>query len=153
MKHPHFLKSLSLALLVAGCPLHNAVAESHCQLQSSGITENVQEEEKQEKIQMPPHTVHVGAEYSYIISDIYAGGALFLTANREYAMEYLKDGGSIASITLSRSTLDLMERTGALIQLQGTIHNGLETGIEYQIKSKQVIDEIIKRFRYTNVYK
>lgn len=81
------------------------------------------------------------------------GGALFLTANREYAMEYLKDGGSIASITLSRSTLDLMERTGALIQLQGTIHNGLETGIEYQIKSKQVIDEIIKRFRYTNVYK
>ena len=24
MKHPHFLKSLSLALLVAGCPLHNA---------------------------------------------------------------------------------------------------------------------------------
>ena len=62
MKHPHFLKSLSLALLVTGCPLHNAVAESHCQLQPSAIIENAQEEEKLEKIQMPPHTVHVGAE-------------------------------------------------------------------------------------------
>ena len=71
MKHHNFLKYLSLALLVEGCPLHNAVAESHCQLQPSAIIENAQKEEKQEKIQMPPHTVHVGAGYSYIISNIY----------------------------------------------------------------------------------
>lgn len=43
MKHHNFLKYLSLALLLTGCPLHNAVAESHCQLQPSAIIGNVQE--------------------------------------------------------------------------------------------------------------
>ena len=100
MKHHNFLKSLSLALLVAGCPLHNAVAESHCQLQPSAIIENVQEEEKQEKIQMPPHTVHVGAGYSYIISNIYAGGL---------DVDKLKHG---AGVELSYTYLPVGKRLG-----------------------------------------
>ena len=38
MKHHNFLENLSPALLVAGCPLHHSVEESHCLLQSSAIT-------------------------------------------------------------------------------------------------------------------
>ncbi len=100
MKHHHFLKILSLALLVTGCPLHNAVAESHCQLQSSAITGNVQEVEKQERAQMPPHTVHVGAGYSYIISDIFAGGI---------DVDKLKHG---AGVELSYAYLPVGKRLG-----------------------------------------
>ena len=77
------------------------------------------------------------------------GGPLFLTDNIEYAATYVEKGGSIASVTVPRSTLNLMEARGDLGLLRGTVSNGFEYGIEYKIYSTTVINDFILRFNYT----
>lgn len=184
MKHHHFLKILSLALLVTGCPLHNAVAESHCQLQSSAITGNVQEvgfEQFGTRMLIGGMTwaasnmistaiankkgisLEFKTTYDYDL-DPYGdnvvlyrgvsgaegnGGSLFLTDNIDYATAYAKRyGGNVASVMLPRSTLRLMEINSDLGLLRGSLVDQLETGMELEIYSRSVIDEIIQRFNY-----
>ena len=55
----------------------------------------------------------------------------------------------IASVTVPRSTLNLMEARGDLGLLRGTVSNGFEYGIEYKIYSTTVINDFILRFNYT----
>ena len=81
------------------------------------------------------------------------GGDLFLTDNIEYAAKYVKDGGDVASITVPRSTLRLMEAQGDLNRLHGTFVNELGVGLEYRVCSQSVIHEFVDRFEISNRYK
>lgn len=77
------------------------------------------------------------------------GGSLFLTDNIDYATAYAKRyGGNVASVMLPRSTLRLMEINSDLGLLRGSLVDQLETGMELEIYSRSVIDEIIQRFNY-----
>lgn len=77
------------------------------------------------------------------------GGSLFLTDNIDYATAYAKRyGGNVASVMLPRSTLRLMEINSDLRLLRGSLVDQLETGMELEIYSRSVIDEIIQRFDY-----
>ena len=77
------------------------------------------------------------------------GGSLFLTDNIDYATAYAKRyGGNVASVMLPRSTLRLMEINSDLGLLRGSLVDQLEIGLELEIYSRSVIDEIIQRFDY-----
>lgn len=80
------------------------------------------------------------------------GGDLFLTDNIEYAAKYAKDG-SVASITVPRSTLNLMEVKGDLNRFHGSFVNEFDIRTEYKIPSSPITFEFLKRFEYNNIYR
>ena len=64
------------------------------------------------------------------------GDPLFMTDNVEYARSYIKNGGSLVKVTISRFTLKQMIEGGNIIKYNG--EHGTMKGYEYQIQPKYV---------------
>ena len=64
------------------------------------------------------------------------GDPLFMTDNAEYARSYIKNGGSLVKVTISRFTLKQMIEGGNIIKYNG--EHGTKNGYEYQIQPKYV---------------
>ena len=64
------------------------------------------------------------------------GDPLFMTDNAEYARSYIKNGGSLVKVTISRFTLKQMIEGGNIIKYNG--RHGTMNGYEYQIHPKYV---------------
>ena len=64
------------------------------------------------------------------------GDPLFMTDNVEYARSYIKNGGSLVKVTISRFTLKQMIEGGNIIKYNG--EHGTIKGYEYQIQPKYV---------------
>lgn len=72
------------------------------------------------------------------------GGPLFMTDNPEYAATYVKNGGSVVKVTMSRSTYMQMQNNGHIQTYQGM--HGKSYGVEYQIHPS-VTPSILQLFK------
>jgi RHS repeat-associated protein len=72
------------------------------------------------------------------------GGPLFMTDNPNYAATYVKNGGSVVEVTISRSTYLKMYYNGHIQPMQG-FHNG-SYGFEYRI-DPSIVGSFLKIFK------
>ena len=73
------------------------------------------------------------------------GGALFMTENPDYAATFVKNGGKVVKVTISRGTIDQMYINGDLLYLNG-LHLNNKPSIEYKF-SPQIKHQIVDIYK------